>query len=156
MANTNQHFESDSSNMEKIVEWDSMEPLIENGSVVLFSSWYYDDVKSEVKLWDIVLYDFKGEKHPIIKSIVARDSDSVELKNNTLFVNKKEVKNSAWESYNFSSSEQKMMKLYINKENKIPNNSVFILWDNVKISRDSRKFGAVSMNDILWKVNLKK
>ena len=145
------------SQIEKIVEWDSMEPLIEDGSGVLFSSWFYDDEKkNDVKLWDIVLYDFKGEEHAIIKSVVARDSDNIEFKNNSLFVNKKEVKNSEWKSYNFSQAERRVMKLYINKEWKIPKNSVFILWDNVKNSRDSRKFGAVSMNDILWKVNLKK
>lgn len=139
----------------KNVEWNSMEPLIKNGWEVLFNSGFYQNSNGTAELSDIILYDFKGEKHPIIKSIVARDSDTVELKKNTLFVNNIEVKNSVWESYKFSLAEQKMMGLYI-KENKIPKNSVFILWDNVRVSRDSRKFGAVSMNDILWKVQLKK
>ncbi len=141
--------------IEKTVEWKSMEPMIKNGSKILFNSGFYDDKKNEMKLWDIVLYDFKGEKHAIIKSVIARDSDTVELKDNTLFVNKKEVKNSAWKSYNFSTAEQKVMQLYINKENKIPHNSVFILWDNTKVSRDSRKFWAISMDDVLWKIQLK-
>lgn len=141
--------------IEKKIEGESMEPLIENGSKVLFSDGFYGRSKKTVKNWDIVLYDFKWEDNPIIKFVVARSEDTVVLKNNTLFVNDSEVKNSAWESYNFWQAEQRIMKLYINEKSSIPQNSVFILWDNINDSRDSRKFWAVSMDDILWKITLK-
>lgn len=143
--------------IEKHVIWNSMEPLIKNGENVIFQSGYYDDkniLKKDIK-WDVVLYDFKWEDKPIIKKIVATDKDILELKNNTLFVNDQEIKNSVWDSYDFTENEQTVLKMYISKDNKIPKNSVFILWDNTQISTDSRKFGAVSLTDILWKVILK-
>jgi len=136
---------------EKIIKWDSMEPLLKNGSRVFF------DKKAYKSLWDIekddlILYDFKWDKNPIIKRIVAKDTSIVSIENNSIFVDWKEIKNSIWESYNFSINEQKVMKMYIDKNWNIPKKSFFILWDNTKNSIDSRKFWAVSFNDIFWKV----
>lgn len=140
---------------EKTVNWVSMEPLIKDGEKVFLDKKFYKKDENLEKSWDLVSYDFKWDKNPIIKKIVATDEDKVEIKNNTLFVSDIEIKNSAWDSYNFSLSEQKMMKIYI-KNNKIPKNSLFILWDNINNSRDSRKFWAISSDDLFWKIILKK
>lgn len=140
---------------EKNIKWGSMEPLIKNGAKVLFNSGYYDTKENIAVAWDIISYDFKWEKEPIIKKIVANDNDNIEIKDNTLFVNWIEVKNSIWESYNFSEWEQKMMGMYI-KDWKIPKDSLFILWDNTHNSIDSRRFWAISTRDVFWKIKLKK
>lgn len=141
---------------EKIVEWSSMEPMLLNGTKVLFNSWFYDKNDNLFEHWDIILYNFKWDKLPILKSIVATENDKVEILNNTLYVNDIEIKNSVWDSYRFTESEQNIFNLYINSKNNIPKKSIFVLWDNINESIDSRKFWAVSTRDIYWKVIFKK
>lgn len=58
--------------------------------------------------------------------------------------------NSAGEGYGFTSGELAMLKLYI-RDGHIPPDSYLLFGDNVRNSVDSRKFGAVSLDDFIGK-----
>ncbi len=134
---------------EFFVKWDSMYPLIKDWETVIVLEDYY--VNNSIEKWDIVLYDFKWTKDPILKSIYVTSDDKVEIIEDNLYVNDKELKNYNWEKYNFNQAELKVLWMYI-KNGKIPKNSYFIFGEDINNSIDSRKFWAVSNQDFLWKV----
>lgn len=133
------------------VEGNSMSPMIQDGETIVFVNKYYRCSKNSPKIGDLISYKYGGNKHPLIKKIVATPKDRVEIKNNKLFINNIEVKNSREKPYVFSTQEIDMLQLYISENNTIPPNSYFILGDNTENSLDSRKFGAISLDDFLGK-----
>ena len=88
------------SKKEFLVEWNSMYPLIKNWEKVQVLEDFYET--NSIQKWDIVLYDFKWTKESIVKSIYVTNEDKVEFKNNYLYINDEELKNSVWDKYNFS------------------------------------------------------
>ena len=132
------------------IEGNSMEPLIKNNSIQPMLEWYYKC--NEFKINDIVVYKYYWSKKLLIKQLKVSSNDKVEIKNNQLYVNDSILVNSKWNTYNFSSAELSVMKMYI-KDLHIPKDSYFIFWDNTSVSwLDSRKFWAVSSDDFIWKV----
>lgn len=137
----------------KIVDWDSMYPLISNWSEIKFFNYHYKCSKIFPKNWDIVAYKYSWNINNLIKQVKVTDEDIVEISWNNLKINWELMKNSDWQEYIFSDGEIMMISLYIN-EWKIPKDSYLIFWDNINDSIDSRKFWAVSSNDILWKFEI--
>ncbi len=135
----------------KLVSGDSMSPLIKDGQKLKYIKWYYSF--REAKVWDLVNYNF-ASKFEFIKQVKATDKDDVKISWDNLVINWKPMKNSAWESYSFTEAELNLLKLYISKENKLPKWSVFIFWDNISSSKDSRKFWAVSQKDFLGRLEI--
>jgi hypothetical protein len=72
-----------------------------------------------------------------------------------LYIGEKEMLNSLWNSYHFTSEEQKMISLYITEEWILKNRAYFIFWDNIWNSKDSRKFWGIWKSDIIWKFEFK-
>ncbi len=138
--------------LEKVIEWDSMKPLLKNWEKVDLVIWYYKD--NNPKVWEIVAFNYGWWKHAYIKMIKATSSDDVEIKQNNLLINGEVMQNSVWEIYQFSPWEIKMLWLYT-KDWNIPEWSYLIFWDNVTDSVDSRKFWAVSKDDMFGKFLIK-
>lgn len=137
----------------KRISGNSMSPLLHNNDRVMLLHDYYKKCDIKPKKGDLIAYDYVGEKIPIIKVLVATSSDFLQIKNNTLWINGEEYKNSGNQKYNFSKGELKMLQLYI-KNNHLKKDTYFILGDNISNSRDSRKFGAISPQKILGKFEL--
>ena len=134
---------------EKIVQGDSMEPMLSNGKkIVLLKNYYQCD--NLVNPGDIISYNYAGNANPLIKIIKVTDQDKVEIVDNKLKVNGEILKNSGAEEYIFNEKEIRMLSLYVKNEN-IPKDSFLIFGDNINDSTDSRKFGAVSAVDFLGK-----
>lgn len=134
----------------KIIEWNSMYPLIHDGEKRNLFIDYYTKQQTLPKKWDIVAYNYAWKQKALIKVIQATDSDIVSFSWNFLIINDTILKNSLWEEYIFSDKEIQILSLYI-KDSHIPKNSYFIFGDNTKNSLDSRNFWAISWEDILWK-----
>jgi len=135
--------------LEKNIIWNSMLPMLESGEKIKLVVWYYKNY--DLEYWDLVAYNFSwNNKNIYIKILKAKPNDYIEFKNNNIFINWKEMKNSIWEKYFFSKEEQNLMKLFI-KNQKLKKWSYFIFWDNVKFSIDSRKFWWVWKKDFIWK-----
>ena len=137
----------------KRIAGNSMSPMIQNNDIVILLHEYYEKCDKKPQKGDLIAYDYVGEKIPIIKVLVANSEDFLQIKNNTLWINGAEYKNSENQRYNFSKGEIGMLKLYIHN-NHIKKNTYFILGDNINNSKDSRKFGAISLKKILGKFEL--
>jgi signal peptidase I len=135
--------------VQKIVNGNSMEPMIKNGEEITMLENYYSC--NPVQKDDIVIHNYAGSNNPVIKKVYATSSDYVDIQDNKLLINGWIMKNSASQEYTFSKNEINMLSLYIDNGH-IPANSYFIFGDNTQYSTDSRKFGAVSKDDFLGKV----
>ena len=133
---------------EKTVEGDLMNPMLSTGSKINLLVSYYEC--NEVERGDLISYDYKGGKSPMIKIVYALGGDKLEFQNNNLLINGEVMKNSADEIYFFQENEINMISLYI-QDGKLIDSAFLIFGDNTKDSIDSRKFGAVSKQDFFGK-----
>lgn len=125
-----------------IVQGDSMNPGLTNGSVVLFCR-----LGNTYKKDDIVIFRPTSGKQLLVKRVVATAGDKVDIDNKTgtLLVN------------GISQKELTDGKTYARNDGiqfplTVASNCVFVLGDNRKIALDSRSFGAIKTNRLLGKV----
>lgn len=147
------NFSCNEEKVEKNIVWDSMSPMISDWDNIRFLKNYYLACWKQIKKWDVILYNYLWWKQKLIKIIKITPKDNLEIFWNRIIINWKIMKNSVWQEYVFSDWEIKLISIYI-KDWKIPENSYMIFWDNIYSSTDSRKFWAISINDILWKFDI--
>lgn len=135
--------------VEKVIDGNSMSPLLKNGENINLLENYYK-CGNEVQKGDLVAYHYGGNERPLIKMVRVISEDEVEIIGKKINVNGEILKNSVEQEYVFSNGEIKMLSLYV-KDKHIPKKTFFLFGDNVSVSTDSRKFGAVSSNDFLGK-----
>ena len=120
------------------VRGDSMDHTLQDGDIMILDIMKYRF--HEIQRFDIVVV--KAEKEWIIKRVIGLPGETVEYKDNTLYINGKEKK----DVYGNGDTE--------NFKVKVPNGSYYVLGDNRKISLDSRYFGPFKKKDIIGKTNL--
>lgn len=147
MTNPTNHFPV----LQKTVQWNSMYPLLQSGQTVDFIPDYYN--VNDPEAGDIVWYDYGWNNHMLIKFVKATDRDNVVIKWNSVVINGRLMRNSAWEVYSFNSGELGLLEMYI-KDWKIPKWSYLLFGDNVTDSTDSRKFWVVSKRNLLGKFDI--
>jgi len=144
--------------VEEIVNGSSMSPLISPGEKIDALFGYYEC--HEISRGDIVIYDYAGNKNPIIKSVKAIPGDNWYLEEidgmYEIFVNGVSLENSEGKEYRLSESSSRMLKLYVESYPIIPGNAYLLLGDDVGGSLDSTKFGLAGKSDIKAKVELKR
>jgi len=136
---------------EKIVRGNSLSPLIKPGQTVKVSLNYYSYYP--IERGDIVLYNYAGNKDPLIKIIKGIPGDRLELENIgggwNILINGEVVKNSENRPFLVSGNAYKMLSLY---EGVIPESAYLLLGEIVSGTLDSTRFGLVHKSDILGKV----
>ncbi|GGE21449.1 signal peptidase I [Marinithermofilum abyssi] len=110
----------------------SMEPSLKNGGTVTLLKWDHSPKPGEIIVFSHGSYHF-------IKRVVAIEGDTVEGKNNTVYVNKKPLKE---EYLKTKPSFQDFGPV------KVPENAVFVLSDNRTNSLDSRDMGPIVKDKI--------
>ncbi len=95
---------------------------------------------SDVERFDIVVVD-EGDEY-LIKRVIGLPGETIEYKDNQLYVNGKKVKE------NYGSEKTDDFKVKVSKD------SYFVLGDNRTNSLDSRYFGAFKRKKILGKTKL--
>lgn len=127
-----------------------MEPLIPNGAKVRLVVGYYADRLPEQG--DIVAYDYGGNQHPLIKVVRALPGDAIEIDSTrkNIIINGKPLQNSVGTPYVFTDGELQMLQLYA-KDGHLTAGGYFVFGDNVTNSVDSRKFGAISVENFYGK-----
>ena len=142
---------------EMIVRGNSLDPLIKSDQTIKALFGYYDCNK--IKICDIVLFDYAGNKNSVIKIVKGISGDKFELRQSNsgynIIVNGQIVKNSENEPYLVSGNAYKMLSLY-EKDYKgvIPEDAYLLLGNRISGSVDSTTFGLVDKSGIIAKVEI--
>jgi len=142
---------------ERIVRGSSLSPLIKSEQTIKVLFHYYDC--NEIKNDDIVLFNYAGNRNPLIKIVKGISGDKFELREAeggwNIIVNNKIVKNSEGKPYLISGNTYKMLSLYERDyKGVIPENAYLLLGNNTSGSVDSTRFGLVDKSGIIAKVEI--
>ena len=122
-----------------IVVGDSMVPTLKDGQILLLNKFNYKF--NEIERYDIVVV--KVGNGEIIKRVIGLPGESVEYRNNTLYINGHEEDS----TYNFDTED--FILADICNCDKIPQDKYLVLGDNREISSDSRgPIGLIDIKDI--------
>ena len=122
-----------------IVNGDSMIPTLKDNEVVFVNK--YVHYFSEYKRFDMVVVKIENEL--LIKRLIAFEGETVEYKDNELYINDKKIDTPLDFEYTKDFKD------------KVEKNSIFVLGDNRNISKDSRYFGSFNLNDVKGTVTLR-
>lgn len=112
----------------------SMEDTIKENSVGL--SFYYD--LDNIERFDIVVVDINQDKL-LFKRVIGLPNETIEYKNNKLFVDGKEVKEEFLDTSTYTGDYSISLE----------DNEYFCLGDNREVSNDSRYYGTFKKGDIV-------
>jgi len=114
----------------------SMYPTLKGNEIMILNK------LSSIDRYDIVVLKRAGDDDNLIKRIIGLPGDTVEIKDNKIFINDKEQKDSF--GYGVTYNIDKV---------KLGNDEYFILGDNRQISLDSRVFGKINRSEIKGTTN---
>ena len=121
----------------------SMIPTLYDGNIMILNEIGYH--LNGLERFDIVVVNSDNEK--IIKRVIGLPGETVEYKDNKLYINDKEVYE------NFKHADTKDFKLSDINVDVIPENYYFVVGDNRGNSKDSRIIGLVSSKQIMGKTS---
>lgn len=119
----------------KKVDGDSMQPNLKNGDIFI-----YQTISKKTKRFDIVIVEVENTLY--IKRVIGLPGDTLEYKNDQLFIKNKRIS----ETYNRT----KTKDFSLNEP--IPEDQYLVLGDNRSKSYDGRDFGLIHLNDIKGKL----
>ena len=119
------------------VDGDSMQPTMQHGDRLLLTY-----TASKLERGDIVVID-RYDDDPLIKRVIARGGDTIEIANNKVYVNNVELV----EPYIKGTTTARDM----NSKITIPPGYIFVMGDNRTVSKDSRMntVGLISEKDVV-------
>lgn len=122
------------------VNGNSMNNTLKNKDIMILDKISYRF--QEIKRFDIVVIK-KGNDY-LIKRVIGMPGETVEYKNNKLYINGKNID----EKFIHEKTNDFIM------EDKIPDDCYFVVGDNRPVSNDSRYIGVINKKDILGKTSL--
>lgn len=124
-----------------IVDGISMEPTLKTNDFILVNRIGF--LLDDLKYGDIIQFHSPyKEKKDFIKRVIAVEGDTVEIKNNRVYVNEKELV----ENYTMTKG---ITGFITEKYWEIGKDEVFVLGDNREHSNDSRAFGPIKKDSIV-------
>lgn len=123
------------------LEGSSMEPTYNNHDIVCFNR--LSAILQDYKHGDIVIFDYfdKDGKHTVLKRIVGKTGDHIEISTNGVKRNGILLE----EDYTIGKTTGAVDMI-------VPEDTVFVLGDHREISFDSRHMGVISKKDLKGKV----
>lgn len=137
-----------------MVKGESMMPGIQDGNYLLVSK------IGNIKRFDKVTFHAPDYGEDYIKRVIGLPGDSVEMKNDVLYINGKAYNEPYLKQYKAKLSVDQVLtpdftlKELTNKTT-IPQGYLFVLGDNRSISKDSRSFGLISNKSVTGKVTVR-
>ena len=122
------------------VNGNSMNNTLKNKDIMILDKISYRF--QEIERFDIVVIK-KGNDY-LIKRVIGMPGETVEYKNNKLYINGKNID----EKFIHEKTNDFIM------EEKIPDDCYFVVGDNRPVSNDSRYIGVINKKDILGKTSL--
>lgn len=132
-----------------VVKGDSMDPTLIDGERVIALK------NTEVKRFDIVTFpapDDEGKNY--IKRVIGLPGDTVEYKNDELYINGKKYDEPYLDEFKGELTDGQPLTYDFNLNElsgteKVPKGQLFVLGDNRRISKDSRIIGMIQEKDIM-------
>ncbi|MDU5335419.1 signal peptidase I [Enterococcus sp.] len=132
-----------------VVKGDSMDPTLIDGERVIALK------NTKVKRFDIVTFpapDDEGKNY--IKRVIGLPGDTVEYKNDKLYINDKEYDEPYLKEFKGKLDDDQPLTYDFNLEElfgskTVPEGQLFVLGDNRRISKDSRIIGMIKEKDIM-------
>lgn len=121
-----------------VVQGPSMQPNLNYGQRVMVEKITYRLLHGP-RRGDIVIVDVPGENEPLIKRVVALSGEMVEVRSGQVWING-ELLEEDWATHRGGPNYPSTL---------VPPLHVFVLGDNRGSSRDSRSFGAVSVDRLV-------
>lgn len=129
------------------VDGPSMDTTLLNGQILILNKFTYK--KNDIKRYDIVVVKLDDKK--IIKRVIGLPNEVIEVRNNRVYANGKELDNSfaSTKTDDFTMGEIGLVK--------IPGDSYLVMGDNREVSLDSRypEVGTIKKEKILGKTTLR-
>ncbi|MBQ2946236.1 MAG: signal peptidase I [Bacilli bacterium] len=130
------------------VDGSSMDSTLKNGEILILNK-----LDRSYERFDVVVVDIEvdGKKSKLVKRIIGLPGESIEYKDNQLYINNEVIKDVAPSRTNDFS----LKELY--NINKLPEDCYFVMGDNRKYSRDSRDYtvGIIKKEDIVGTTTLR-
>lgn len=121
------------------VDGSSMNTTLSDGEIMILNKIVYK--KGDIKRFDIVVIN-EGDKK-IIKRVIGLPGETIEYKNNKLYINGKIVKDP------YPSTKTDDFSITDIGHTKIPGDSYFVMGDNRENSLDSRYIGTIKKNNVM-------
>jgi len=139
-----------------VVEGSSMMPTLQDGNKLIVNKFVYKI--SDLDRFDVIVFH-ANEKEDYVKRIIGLPGDTIEYKDDKLYINGKYYEEPYLEKYKKQFSGSKLTGDFTLLEKtgfeKVPEGTVFVLGDNRLGSWDSRHFGFVSISQIVGEVNVR-
>ena len=138
-----------------LVDGVSMMPTLKDHSRMIVNKIIYKI--HQPKRFDIVVFHATPTKD-YIKRVIGLPGDTVEYKNDVLYINGKPYKEPYLNQYKKETTDGPLTEDFNLEEvigrKTVPKGEVFVLGDNRRVSKDSRIIGAVPMDKILGKADV--
>ena len=130
------------------VDGASMDSTLKNGEILILNK-----LDKSYERFDVVVVDVEvdGNKSKLVKRIIGLPGESIEYKDNELYINDEVIKDvSPSRTNDFS-----LKKIY--NIDRLPDDCYFVMGDNRKYSRDSRDYtvGIIKKEDIVGTTTLR-
>jgi len=139
-----------------VVDGESMMPTLESGERMIVNK--IDYKLSDIQRFDIVVFH-APEKKDYIKRVIGLPGDTLEYKNDQLYINGKKVTEPYLKDYKSrivdggTLTEDFRLEDYIGQK-EVPKGHYFVMGDNRRNSKDSRHIGVVSKAEIVGKASI--
>lgn len=123
-----------------VVKGESMEPTLENKDKVVISK------ISEPDRFDVIVFKEPVKDEQYIKRVIGLPGDTVEMKNNVLYINGKSYEEPYLKNNNITGD---FTLKELTGQERVPDGCIFVLGDNRMNSKDSRELGNISADSMI-------
>ncbi|MBK0005728.1 MULTISPECIES: signal peptidase I [Priestia] len=139
------------------VHGESMYPTFEDSNRVILNK------ISDVDRFDMIVFHAPDADENYIKRVIGLPGDTIEMKNDVLYINGKhykepylkESKKSLAPNEKFTEDFTLQTLPATDGKVKVPKNSLFVMGDNRPVSHDGRAFGFISQKSVIGKVQFR-
>jgi len=134
-----------------LVKGESMMPNLQDGNRLIVSK------VSKLERSDEIIFHAPDADEDYVKRIIGLPGDTVEMKNDTLYINGKEVPETYLKESKAKLQEGEVFTpdftlTEITGKKKVPADSLFVLGDNRPVSKDGRYFGFIKKDSVVGEV----
>jgi signal peptidase I len=135
-----------------VVDGDSMNPTLQDKERMVVTK------IGEPERFDIVVFHAPDGRN-YIKRVIGLPGDRIEYKNDVLCINGKTFKEPYLEKYKNRLNGESLTGSFTLKDtavgsDTVPKDSLFVMGDNRRVSRDSRRIGAIPLEKVIGTTNV--